>query len=685
MSLSRYLTLAMLSFLTIGSIHAGSWQYFPYADQYRRVQVSGDDILMLKGNRLILANGKTWQFVREYDRMDGLSGFDITDIAYSEKAHKLAIVYSDGIIDLLHQDGSLSTLSDLHDTPMEGQSKHINSIYEGGDGQLFISTRYGFLIVDMEQEIIRYSINIGQSVKKAWKTDSHYYYMLQSGQSFKCPVRGNLFHPNSWTSSSATPPSHSIPSGAVDQCRSVTGDTIYTLFPDEGLTSTAQEGALQVTEYQHGSSNNRLFFQDGILATCHVSDLTFYDYLTNMNAQGYLSEYDPTASEWSFMGHRTVTDHLAERQTFGGIMDMTPDPSVPHRYYYSSLENGIYVIQDGALEVRWDNFNQSGHIEPFTGNSSRVGGLAISPKGDLWYINEGVDKILRVHTHDGKWYKYTVSGADGQVSMPHLIHSKKNNMLWGCRTTGHQKCVIFAYDHAGTLSRTNDDRSVTFLKLIDQYGTEILPFYIKNIIEGPDGAIWILSTSGIHVIDHPEEVFDHPGAVRTVISSLEANTMLFDTEGNLWIGTTGKGILLYDPSGNGQLQQFTTDNCMLTSNEILALAFDHTSHTLWASCIGSILSYQYDAGEYRPAMTNTAYCYPASLPAGSIHPVNVVGMADGSLVTVTDSEQQTVFSTTAIGGTASINVEDFAPGNYHIQGTNSEGEAGISLLFTIEK
>ena len=33
MSLSRYLTLAMLSFLTIGSIHAGSWQYFPYADQ----------------------------------------------------------------------------------------------------------------------------------------------------------------------------------------------------------------------------------------------------------------------------------------------------------------------------------------------------------------------------------------------------------------------------------------------------------------------------------------------------------------------------------------------------------------------------------------------------------------------------------------------------------------------------
>lgn len=681
--MKRFLLLLLLS--TPCFAIAGNWQFFPSADQYRRVQCAGDEIYLLQGNRLIQADGPSWTFEHEYNRQNGLSDINIVDIIYAKEAQKLAIIYSNGLIDFLHADHSITNLPDLKETPAVGQSKHINHVLEC-NGILCVGTDLGFLGIDPKQESIRDCISTEQPVDYVWMDDSSYYYRTKSGDTFCCPLSANLFNPNSWSSSKATPPLPKLPDGAIDACHSVTGDTLYTLYSDRGLISSHQEQALDVVQYQQGNANNRLYVQDGTLSACHVSDLTYVDYNTNVMTKGYLSEYNVAEAQWVNTPNDSIIARLSSRKTFGGLMDMVPDPSAPHRYYYSTLENGIYIVQDGKLEKRWDSYDGTGHVEAFAGNSARVGGLAFSPNNDFWFVNEGLSDILRVRTHNGFWYKYAVSGADGQVSIPHLIHSTHGNAstLWGCKTVGYQKCFIFAYDYAGTFAKTNDDRSVTIQKFTDENGKTIHPYYFNNIAEGPDGAIWILTTQGIFVIDEPEQVFEHPGKVRTVFDNVNANAIVFDPENRIWIGTTNRGLLLYDQTGKKLLQQFSTENCILSSNEILALAFDPTSHTLWTSCPGGLFSYQYDPADYAEPVISDAYCYPTKVKAGETTPITIAGLTDLSTVSIQNADGQEVLSAKVVGRTASIDGSRLAAGEYFVVELDEMEQPQIVTSFCIE-
>lgn len=667
-------------------VQAGNWQFFPYADTYRRVQCAGDQLYILMGNRLMLADAPAWECKYEFTRLNGLSDHTISDIAYSQQTGKLAIIYTSGVVDILHADGSYTSIPDLKATPFAGHSKQINSAYEQ-EGLLHLSTSFGFLTIDLSQEVILHCITTSAPVTSTWVSSGKYYYRNTNGQIFGCPTSANLYNPANWIeTNTVTPPSTTLPDGAVDQCLSCTGDTIYTLYPGTGLSSNHHTSSLQLSQYQMGGNNNRLHLTGGQLAACHASDLTFQPYEVNIKAQGYLTEYDTLAHQWNNYSDQHILAQLTQRKTFGGVMDMLPDPAIPHRYYYSTLENGIYVVQDGMLEGRWDNFYTPGMVDAFVDNSTRVGGMAFSPTGDLWYINEGMSDILRVHTHNDKWYKYSLPDIDGQFNMPHLIHTRAegSHTLWGCKNAGYQKCYVFAYDYGGTLISKADDRHVSFMKLIDQNGHIIHPYYFYNIAEAPDGSIWILTTSGIYVIDHPDDVFEHPGQVRTVFDGMVANDIAFDTEQRIWIATAGQGIYLYDATGRTLLQHFTTDNSMLASDEILALAFDGTTNTLWTSCLGAILSYQYSPSEYASVSQHTMFCYPDVMSSEDIVPVNIVGLQDHSLISISNDQGLEVYTTHAIAGVVSITPDFLPAGTYIIHGTDADGEYGEQCRFTIE-
>lgn len=677
----KHLQLLLLLLLPL-SLQAGSWQYFPFANTYRRVQCAGDEVFILKGNRLIEANGPQWSFVREHTRLNGLSDSSISDIAYSSVAHKLAIAYSNGLIDILHADGSINTLTDLKEATFAGQSKHINSITECV-GMLCVSTDFGFLTVDLQDEIIRDCLSLGTSVTHTWIEDGHYYYRTPSGQTFTAPITANLYNPQNWTKTSALPSVPSLPSGAIDQCPSVTGDTIYTLYPEQGLVSNIHAEALEVEQYQLGEANNRLTFTHGTLAATHISDITFGSYVVNLQNNGYLSEYNPTTDQWDNIDHQDITSQLTARKVFHGIMTMISDPATPHRYYFSTLEDGIYVVQDGILQSHWDCHDPSAGVEAFVGQSTRISGMAVSPQGDLWFLNEGVSELMRVHTADNHWYKYTIPGAEEQISMPRMIQSQHGNTLWGCRIAGYEKCFVFAYDHGGTASDGSDDRSVMFYKLTDQDGHIIHPHYYFNVAEAPNGSIWLLSSHGIYVIDHPEQVFDHPGQVRCVFDDIKAYSIVFDSEQRIWIGTTNDGIYLYDSTGTQQFDHFTPDNCLLASSEILDMTYDASRNTLWVSCLGGILSYTYDEFEYSTGSSG-AYSYPDHLQAGSDEPLHILGLADHSEISVRNDLGKETHRVTAIGGTVTLPATQFTSGSYTIVGTDRQGHYGKIGTFTIE-
>ena len=107
---------------------AGEWQAFTYTENYSRACRLGDNLYILKGNSLVRASVSGWAIEKELTREDGLSSTRIVDICYSEEANRMAVVYADGLIDVFHPDGSIWTIPDFYNAPMQGTDKTINGI-----------------------------------------------------------------------------------------------------------------------------------------------------------------------------------------------------------------------------------------------------------------------------------------------------------------------------------------------------------------------------------------------------------------------------------------------------------------------------------------------------------------------------------------------------------------------------
>lgn len=197
-SMSHLLAALLVIFVFSQSLplQAAEWQSYPYTDTYRRVCSLGDKLYILKGNTLVRADIGQWQIEQTLTREDGLSGTIISDIIYSPDANRLAIIYEDGLIDVVHPDGSFWTIPDLYNNPMAGFSKEIKSIREQ-QGQLYICTGFGFLIVDLNKEVILHTINLEKSIHCAWAYNGDWYYSDDAG-TFYCPQSSNPYNPGNW-------------------------------------------------------------------------------------------------------------------------------------------------------------------------------------------------------------------------------------------------------------------------------------------------------------------------------------------------------------------------------------------------------------------------------------------------------------------------------------------------------
>ncbi len=98
-----------------------------------------------------------------------------------------------------------------------------------------------------------------------------------------------------------------------------------------------------------------------------------------------------------------------------------------------------------------------------------------------------------------------------------------------------------------------------------------------------DGEIWVGSDKGINIIPNPEPaVTDSSVAVinpyLTLLTStggLSVTAIVVDAVNNKWIGTLSNGVFVVSPDGSQLLENFTTANSPILSNEILALSFDN--------------------------------------------------------------------------------------------------------------
>lgn len=755
----------------------------------------GDYLYILKGNSLLRAHADTWQIDRELSREDGLSGNQIIDLCYSYELNRLAIVYANGLIDVMHEDGSIWTIPDLYNAPMAGIDKTILSVREQ-EGQLFVHTMYGFGVADLDKQVFVHNFNFGFPVSCAWYYGDYFFYSNDSGI-FYCPrLNSNPYLTTSWTPTknayhiekaivivnngkeqcwllrhdkklcriypgetnswpcysggavssiqrsgryimASTPDSlvffntdlgllptdethlkygqriacrQSSPyvdGKAIDICPlNDNGDSFGLLYSDSGLyadtivsssartfeTAAIHEQPLSSDNHQQSGQINRVVCSpNGEVAMSYVPTLSV-SYGTMIKTNGFLTTVG-TDGEWTNLAKECVTDYITiGNKRFCAIDEMVADPLNPSRYWFGTLEDGIIGIDHGKLYEIYNKSTTNGSLDVCSPNCTRIGGIGFSRKGDMWCIDEGVTYGLRALCKaDGKWYKFTIPGLEKSYGFTHLCVTQRNgrNQVWACQQFKYEVTNVFCYDYGEKIADTSDDRCIYFKTLLPDHpgASSVVPYYNRGIYEGPTGAIWLLNTSGIYIIDNPDDVFTHPGEVHQVLGNVIPTSMTIDSQNNVWVSTEDNGIYLFTADGRQQLCQFTAANSILPSDEVLSVTYQSATSTLWIISTGQILTYRYDSNEFDTdpqQWTTQVFCHPAKVTLGSPSTVNVFGLKDDAEITVTNSQGRILHQDTALGGIINIDTQSYPVGTYTVSGIDKEGHRGHLVTFEVE-
>lgn len=173
------------------------WKVYNAVPDIQQIQFFGDRVFALYGNSLVSFSTDSLDIdYYQYDKIDGLSGYQIKFLARSKAAECLSIIYEDGNIDVLHADGSISNIPDLANKSMAGD-KTIYNVRESA-GYLYLAGGFGFIEVDLKQGTIPISCTTPYPVKYAFATKEFYYRYSETKNLEYCSRNANVSNNSSW-------------------------------------------------------------------------------------------------------------------------------------------------------------------------------------------------------------------------------------------------------------------------------------------------------------------------------------------------------------------------------------------------------------------------------------------------------------------------------------------------------
>lgn len=636
-----------LSFATAFAI--GDWHIFPSSYSFKSGEYFGDKIYLLSGNTLFSVDKDNYNNQNFYNKLSGLKSSSIFNIVLSKKANKLAVVHTDGDIDIIDINGQITNIPDFANKSIVGD-RSITGISER-DGYLYISTGFGFLIVDLEKEEIvdTFYNNISQ-----YKDGSYGQYTSSLGEAAL--------------------------------------DSLNAAIKINGVGS---------------SSNAALAYSDGMLITANVES----DFRSSLfENKGVFSYLDTRSGEWTNLSFEDITNQITDHSTwFQGPTSLAIDPNDNHHFFIGSFCLGMFELEGDSL-IAWYNERSNPDIDAILKDvpgtySSRTDGIFVDEDGYTWFMNLGVENPLRCITPKGDILKFPISGFSNEINntLCRFINTHNNpyGFKWIVQVRPWQECQAAIYYDAGTPEDAADDQSVTFTKLTDQDGNIILPNYFNDVAEDKDGKIWLMTTSGPFVFDSQLDAFNNPGVVRRIkiprndgtnladylLAGVDCFCIVVDAANRKWIGTKGDGLYLISADGLSQIEHFTTENSPLMSDDIYALAYDEVSGTMYISCEGGILSYMTDAVQGAENYSEVK-CFPNPVRpefSGNLH---ISGLKDKSQVKICDINNHVVYSTICAGGMISWDLTDsngsrVKAGVYLVYGIDDNGKNGVVSKFLV--
>lgn len=277
---------------------------------------------------------------------------------------------------------------------------------------------------------------------------------------------------------------------------------------------------------------------------------------------------------------------------------------------YIDNEDRIWIANYPiGITVRNNRYSSFEWIKHSIGNkqsliNDQVNSILEDNEGDLWFgTNNGISLY---HSKTGQWSSFLSSFATNQLTNNHIFTTLcevKPGEIWaGGYSSGiyqiNKKSAHVTYFAPTSYSNVpirpdkymrdikKDSQGYIWsggyynLKRID-LATKRTRLYeglssITTIIERNSKEMWIGSTTGLYLLQKESGKFEH---INLPVESMYVYSLYQAVNGSLYIGTSGSGLLIYDPEKK-LFTHYYTDNCALISNNIYTILPDENGNVI---------------------------------------------------------------------------------------------------------
>ena len=310
---------------------------------------------------------------------------------------------------------------------------------------------------------------------------------------------------------------------------------------------------------------------------------------------------------------------------------------------------------------------------------SLVSAVQYDLSGNLWALNGYSDQPLNVYTKDNEWLSFDCGTSAKNRFSRRLVIDNNGNKWFGLDGAG-----LYGYNDNKTVSDPSDDKYV-WLNTGSVSG-DLPSDHVTALAVDFDNEIWIGTDNGFAVLYNSEGAFDasagdynasrikleFEGNVEYVLGNTSITDIEIDGGNRKWIATANSGIVLLSADGLEIIQQFTTDNSPLISNNILDMELDQHTGELYIITDLGLISYRTDATFGDPNYEEVkVFPNPARPDFDGV--ITIQGIQYNSDVKITDAAGNLVYKTTSNGGTATWNGKTL---------TGDRVKTGVYLIWT---
>lgn len=545
--------------------------YAAYHDASKCVSV-GSKIYVLSDGGLYSYDYEDMDVVT-YDKSGVLSDNGIFDISYCSEEKTLVIVYNNGNIDLLYDDGSVYNMTDFKNKT--AGDKTINDIYVNGKN-MYMSTNYGLLIVDIAERIFSKTYTLDYGINSV-AVDGNFIYAATDNGVYKGNTADNLQDKSKWSVITKNAIDefidfngklYSLTSSGVfsidkstfamtniskfsakywsicndmlllsdaSSLYSVGTDGKMTLLDGKGIRTADYAGNTYWcacgTDGLKGMSLKDGKFTENVSSVIPDSPMRNYSYFLRMTPEnrllvaggsfnyngqsfpGTLMKYENQS--WTCFDEETPIATVG-KSLYVNVTDIAQDPNDSEHHFAGSASDGIFEFKDYKMVNHYDYRNSP--LQSILPSSSRpnayvwITGLEYDKDGNLWMLNNQTDTIVRILKNDGKWAALYYSEIKDIPTLDQVLFDNRDWAWINCRRTTNNPvnyAGVFCVDTKGTLENTADDSRKFITRFSNQDGVAYSPDLFNCIAEDLDGNIWFGTDKGPFVTYSPEDVFDN--------------------------------------------------------------------------------------------------------------------------------------------------------------------------------